>query len=689
MSIITSPEFYINMKSVPRQGDSDFDAFVNMELDKLEYGLTINGVYITNWLYWHLNYWRAYIPQQDTRSGEVKDVFIHPTLRDNEWLIAEHLQRAKEEKKGLLLIGGRRIAKTSVVSSWLSLHATIYQGSQNVIVGNNKGDIRNITLQMDKGLSNLEPFMKYDRLLDDWGKEVELGWKEKKVGGKRLGWSNIYVKNTEDGNNTEVLAGLTPKSLVYDEVGKAPTREAFIAGMKAFASPYGWRCVPILTGTGGDFVKGKDAEEMFHNPDRFNLLALEVPNENRKTGLFVPGNYATDYPKKEIPLSEYLKVDKGSELDLIPIHVTQWDLSNSMIDAELAKWQTANNPKEYLKALMYSPRSVDECFISNVDENPFPVEALKQHLDYLNRISKEPLYVKVYKDINGAAQYMETHLRPVKDYPVKKETIKSAPVVMYEPPMPNAPNFLYIAGGDPYNQAQSDTSPSLGSLYIYKRTYDPVAGTYQKRIVASYTARPETMKEWHETVELLLELYNATCMIENIGTNFIQYMENKNKAHYLADGYNLAKEINPRSGAMVGKTKGLPATSGVQNHYKGLIIEYLTDDIIMGNDPQTGEPIKKMGLIRIDDPMLLTELINFRETEFKKGGGNKKKGNFDRYVSFGHVLVYDQYLDKFSPLIKVQTETEQEQKKESYVRSPFLINRKEQSQTSKRNPFGL
>lgn len=691
MSLLSSPELFINMKSTPQKGDREYDAFVKSELDKLEYGLTINGVFISNWLYWHINYWKTYLPTIDTRSNEVKDVFMTPTLRDNEWLIANYLEQAKQEHKGLIIIGGRRIAKTSIVSSWLSLHAIIYPGSQNVIVGNNKGDIRNITLQMDKGLSGLEPFLSYERLLDDWGKEVELGWKEKKVGGKRIGWSNIYIRNTEEGNKTEVLAGLTPKSLVYDEVAKAPTKEAFLAGIKTFSSQYGWRCVPILTGTGGSFTNGKDAEEMFNFPERFNLLAVEVKDEVRHTGIFVPGNYAIDYPKQPVPLSTFLNTSKGSELDDIIIHVTDWELSNKMIDAELERWQRANDQKEYLKALMYAPRTVDECFLSNVDENPFPVDALKKHLDLINRSSEKPLYVNLSRGLDNRVIYTEElRAKPITDYPVRKETIKSAPVVLYEEPIPNAPTFLYIAGGDPYNQNKSDTSPSLGSLYIYKRTYDPVAGTYQRKIVASYAARPETMKEWHETAEMLLELYNATCMIENIGTNFIQYLENKNKGHYLADGYNLAQEINWKSRGMVGKIKGLPATTPVQNHYKGLIIQYLNEPIIIGMNNDTGEPITTLGLVRIDDPMLLVELINFRETEFRRGGGFKKKGNFDRYISFGHVLVYDEYLDKIAPIVQLKEATpEKKERREPKVSGPFILNKTSAPTKMRTNPFGI
>ncbi len=80
MSLITSAEFFINMKSVPRKGDSEYGDLVKYELDKIEYGVTINSVYVSGWLYWHLNHWQSYRPILDKRSGDVKDEFLRPQL---------------------------------------------------------------------------------------------------------------------------------------------------------------------------------------------------------------------------------------------------------------------------------------------------------------------------------------------------------------------------------------------------------------------------------------------------------------------------------------------------------------------------------------------------------------------------------------------------------------------------------
>lgn len=648
------------MKKTPPPDSAEYNAFVKSELDKLQYGVTINGVFISPWLYWHTNFWKIYRPEWNEKRGEVIDVYTNPQLRDNEWLIAEALTKAKKEQKGIILIGARRLAKTTFLASWLGLGATVYEGSQNVIVGNNKNDIKNITSQMDKGLNSVESFLRYNRLRDDWKNQVDLGFKYKEGGSwKTEEWSQIHIRNTEEGINTEVLAGLTPKTLVFDEIGKAKTKEVFLGSIPAYNSPYGWRCIPILTGTGGDMRKGEDAKEMFNNPERFNLIGVDIPNEERKTGIFISGLMSIDVPKDPMPLSEFLETEKGSELDNLTIHVTNEARGKEIIEKNRENFLKANNQVEYLKAVMYAPLTPDECFINNEEENPFPVEALKQHLEYLKR-NNDKKYVRLFRDVDGKVTYAIDGRRfEITDFPATKDTDKNAPVVMYEAPLPNAPTFLYIAGGDPYNQNKSEISPSLGTLHVYKRTYDPVAGTYQHRIVCSYAARPDTMKEWQETVEMILELYNATCMIENEGTNFIQYLENKNKAHYLADGYNLAKEINPKS-AIQGRVKGLPATVKIKNHYKNLIIQYCNEKLTMGQSAN-GELVEALGLVRIQDEMLIVELINY-----------KPKGNFDRIVSFGHCLIYDEYLQKFAPNVKVKEVNEAPQKKSSSVRSPFI-----------------
>lgn len=677
MSLRSSPELFINMKAIPDQSSSEWHPFFQEELKKIKYGITINGVYIHGWLYWHLNHWRIYKDIVDPVNGDIVRSFANADFRDNEWLIAEYLQKAEEQKKGLLLFGTRRFAKTMFESSWIGRGATIYQGSENVVSSTNDADIKILASAIDKGLSAVHPYFKFDRLLDDWRKEVALGIKEKS--GKRIEWSKILIRNLDEGHNTEAIAGTTPKTLVIDEIGKAEKIiEAFEAAKPGFTSPFGWRCVPILTGTGGTFIPNSDAEKMFNDPEAYGFLPVEIPGKAKPFGLFVPGTYRME-AKVHTKFGTYLNkkgilVPEDSELSSLDFYESDVEKATKIIKDEIAQAQKANDPKAALKARMYFPLEPEDCFLSDED-NQFPIEAIKEHLAFLDTQEKIGDYVELYRDANNKVQFtFNTSLKPILDFPVTGNTLKDAPVIMFEPPIDspeNIPPLLYVAGADPYNVNSSSSSPSLGTVCIYKRLYDPINGTYQNQIVASYAGRPKQMKDWHKIVEMLLELYNATCMIENAGTNFIEYMDGKNKGYYLADGYNLLREITPNT-SITNRPKGLPPTIKVIEHCMGILYDYCNEELT-GVD-EKGNKIKKLGVTRIKDKMLLIEMLNYSSTI-----------NVDRIVAFRHALAYDSHLQKISPLVKYS-----EPEPESNIRlikSPFNVNVRGAFPTLNGSPF--
>ncbi len=668
MSLSTSPELFINMKAIPDEKSEEWHPFFQEELKKIKYGVTINGIYIHGWLYWHLNHWKIYLDQEDpNRPQDIIRVFKNPDFRDNEWLIAEYIKKAEDAKnKGLLIFGTRRFAKTEFEASWIGRGATIYEGSQNIISSTTESDIKIIAASTDRGLASLNPYFKFDRLLDDWRKEVSLGLKKKS--GEKVEWSKILIRNLEEGRKTEAIAGTTPKTLVIDEIGKAEKIiEAFEAAKPGFTSPFGWRCVPILTGTGGTFIPNSDAEKLFTDPEAYGFLGVEWPGKSKKYGLFVPGSYRME-GKVKTTFGNFVRknnilLPEDSELLNLPFYESDKALADSVTDREIADAQNAKDPKAALKARMYFPKEPEDCFLSD-EVNEFPIEAIREHLAYLNSLEKSGTPVELYRDQLGKVKYtFNTSLKEITDFPVTGATIKDAPIMMFEPPVAEPENItplLYIAGGDPYNQSTSNNSPSLGTVCIYKRLYDPVNGTYQNSIVASYAARPTQMKEWHNIVEMLLELYNATLMIENVGTNFIEYMDAKNKAHYLADGYNLLVQISPNT-SIRNKPKGLPPTVGVINHCMALLYQYCKEELT--TVLEDGRVIKKLGVTRIPDKMLLVEMLNYSSTV-----------NVDRIVAFRHALAYDSHLQKTSPLVN-HSDTPQPTKEFKPIRSPFRLSR--------------
>jgi hypothetical protein len=64
-------------------------------------GVTVNGVYFSGWLYWHLNHWKIRIDDIDEYGNDIR-IESYPELRDNEWIRAETLEQCKTEKAGYM-----------------------------------------------------------------------------------------------------------------------------------------------------------------------------------------------------------------------------------------------------------------------------------------------------------------------------------------------------------------------------------------------------------------------------------------------------------------------------------------------------------------------------------------------------------------------------------------------------------
>lgn len=119
-----SKELYINMgNDIPlwndlysyEEQDDDVKQFWENEAMKLLNGVTINGVFIHPWLYWHINFWKMMIDVGEDRIPG------NSQLRDNEWMFAEFLKQAEEENKGIFMFGCRRFGKALLDSEILYL----------------------------------------------------------------------------------------------------------------------------------------------------------------------------------------------------------------------------------------------------------------------------------------------------------------------------------------------------------------------------------------------------------------------------------------------------------------------------------------------------------------------------------------------------------------------------------------
>ena len=443
--MITGSEFLINVKDVPDITSEEYNAFWENEDKKITEGVTINGIYFSPFIYWHLNYSSIYV---DTLVGKrTIRKLDRPQFWDTYLEIDDVFQKAENHpdgKKGVVLVGSRRISKTVLTSSYIAHKAITQPSSDNLISALNQPDLNNTTQAVDLILRNLPEYFRFPRIEDDWKRQVTLGFKDKKTNARNE-YSKIHVRNFDEGNNTEAAAGLTLSSFMLEEAGKGNMLNALAATVPCFDSPYGWRCSPIVIGTSGDMTKAGNLEELFNNPEAYNFLAVEANETGKSYGLFVPGTSSLKVPKDPQPLGLYLGVSEPSELDDITIWVSDKEKGKEMILKSREQTKKSSGLEAYLKEVMYYPLTHEECFLE-LSQNIFPVDILQEQLQKITAQDIQPDLAELYQGSDGKVKHKFTDKKAVVNFPTKPTDDLEGCVQIWEYPLADAPYGLYSAG---------------------------------------------------------------------------------------------------------------------------------------------------------------------------------------------------------------------------------------------------
>ena len=613
---ISYDDWFINQKRIPDRESVEYKPFFEFHKDLCLNGAMMDGVYINPFLYWHLNIWHTEVDVIDER-GRISQKYANPYLRDNEWVVTNEIDRAHQEKRGLVILGIRRFAKSVIEASYIAWGATFDENSQNIIAGLNAPDIKLITDKIDKGLNFLPEAWRWQRIEDNWKNQVTLGIRTK--AGERIPFSQILVRNLDEGNNEEAIAGTKPRKLIIDEIGKGSFLRGFQAAVPGFTTPFGWGCSPILTGTGGDMKKFLDAKSLMFDVDNFNFLTYNNEKDERRVhGLFISYKYRME-AKEESTLGKFLQQPETSDLHNIKMLVSDEEKALNITNTNLERLKKAGDRIAYLKEKMYYPLEVDDIFL-NEDTNIFDIEAAKRQKFRLMEQGKTGTPVILFHD-GEKLTHEFTDKQPISNFPLKSTDLKDAPVVIYEFPVENPPYGLYVAGVDPYRQGKSAYSSSLGAVYIYKRMHDLTGEKYQDMFVASYVARPDKKETWEEQARLLIKYYNARALCENDDISFIEYMKSKGDAHYLEKQPQWLMEVVPNT--TVKREYGVHRSSDkIRDYLHNCLKKYMEESILIERD-ENGDITKEVrGITKMFDPVLLEEIIQYNDVD-----------NFDRIIA--------------------------------------------------------
>jgi hypothetical protein len=609
-------DWFINQKRIPDKDSQECKPFFDFHRELCLNGAMMGGTYINPFLYWHLNIWHTEVDVIDN-YGRIAQKYSNPLLRDNEWLVTNEIDRAQKEKRGLVILGIRRFAKSVIEASYIAWGATFDENSQNIIAGLNAPDIKLITDKIDKGLNFIPEYWRWQRIEDNWKNQVTLGIKTRS--GERIPFSSILIRNLDEGNNEEAIAGTKPRKLIIDEIGKGNFLRGLQAAIPGFTTPYGWGCSPILTGTGGDMKKFMDAKSLMFDVDNFNFLTYNNAKDDKRIhGLFISHKFRME-AKEESSLGAFLNEPNKSDLHNVKMLVSNEEKATKVTNDNLERLKKAGDRIAYLKEKMYYPQEVDDIFL-NEDTNIFDIESAKRQKTRLLNQERTGTPVVLFNDGEKIAHEFTDNL-PISNFPLKNSDLKEAPVVIYEFPVDNPPYGLYTAGVDPYRQGKSAYSTSLGSVYIYKRMHEISGEKYQDMFVASYCARPDKKETWEEQARLLIKYYNARALCENDDISFIEYMKSKGDAHYLEKQPEWLKEIVPNT--TVKRDYGIHRSAAkIIDYLHTCLKKYMESPIFVEKDAE-GKVIREvLGVSKIFDPVLLEEIIQYND-----------QGNFDRIIA--------------------------------------------------------
>ena len=423
---------------------------------------------------------------------------------------------------------------------------------------------------------------------------------------KRGSRSKIQHRSFKD--NPFAGNGTRPGWSVFEEIGFFDNLIDTLGQMKETTANGAYKFGSIwMSGTGGDMVGGatEAAKEVFYNPEKYDCLAFtdEYEGSPFKIGMFMPA-WKT--------LNQF-KDDKGN---------TVREPAVKFLEGEREKAAQGSDKKKLNDELQQRPVKPSEAFLLTTG-NVFPIADLVEHLKWLETSTDGDVIGqsgRMVPDPEGEGFIFKQYLKrsdPVPcDYPVKSGQDHTGAIQIWEHPDPNSQYGWYVAGNDPYDLDEAVNSSSLGSLILIKRA--TIGGGNHDKVVAEYTARPESAKEYYEQARRLLIYYKAICLYENEKIGIKTYFEQKHSLYLLAYTPTILKsnqstKVSRVYGQHMAKNvKKDGTTSGPKAELEIFLRDWLQEPAGDG----------KMNLHHIYSKPIIKELISYNDV-----------GNYDRVIA--------------------------------------------------------
>jgi hypothetical protein len=646
-------------------GTKDFIKYWDTEKEKCRKGVIFKSGtkswYITRDYYMWLNFLPIF--NKETQKYGFADV------RDAQYHMALYEILAELDYKHCAILKKRQIASSYfhcgklINQIWFEEGVTLKMGASLKDYINEKGSW--------KFLNEYESFLnKHTAWYRPMNPNKTMFWQQKIeisnfVGGQKrkteIGLKGVIQAMSFEKSPTTGVGGPT-KYFFHEEAGIAPKmnqtyeylRPALRSGMITTGTF-------IAAGSVGDLSQCDPLKKLILHPEANDIYAVPSALIDDKgtigtTGLFIPEQwsmppYVDKFGNSQVP--EALKA----------------------LDDLFAKWKKELDPQEYQLRISQHPRNVKEAFDFRT-LSLFPAHLVTAQMHRIEDKAYPYEFLDIYRNIQGGVDVQTTNKLPIMEFPVTKNTEdKTGTLVVWERPVKDPEFGMYYASIDPVSEGKTTTSESLCSIYIYKTPVEVTKNngseiqTYIERdkIVAAWCGRFDDIKKTHERLELIIEWYNAWTIVENNIPQFITYMIDRKKQRYLVPRSQILFLKDIGANANVYQEYGWRNTGTLfKSHMISYAIDFLTEELDQEVTDEGKIVRTTYGIERIPDPMLLKEMVEYRDGV-----------NVDRLVSFAALIAFARVQQANRGYKKRYEETENVKKLDNndkfskLIRSPF------------------
>ena len=586
------------------EGTLAYKEFWDEEEKRCKEGYTVGGVTVTGEHYAYLNYARIKVTVGEGKKARKYESF--PRFLDMDYYYYWELQRAKENKEGMIIAKSRRKGFSYKGAFNLTYEYNWFRDSFNIIaafMGDYSQSTMNMALDMINFINKHTDWAK--RKLIDTRLHVKSGFKEKVNGIEVESGFKSEIMSMSFKDNPFKSIGKSASIMLFEEAGKWPGLiDAYMLSKPLFSDGDVMIGIPIIYGTGGDMEGGtQDFADMFYKPSAYGLRAYEnIWDENAigEAGWFVDDSW---YKMPHVD-------DDGNSL-------REKARSELLLQREITR--KSGNKRAYEKFITQQPFTPAEAFLRTTG-NIFPVADLLERLSYLetHQNMQDANWIgELIFNQQGVVEFRNNpNLFPITNFPLRNnaEDTTGALTIFFHPDDNAGEEYgRYIAGVDPYQQDQAEYSTSLGSIFVFDRI--------TQRIVAEYTGRPTLAADYYEVVRRVLMYYNAKALYENQIKGLYDYFRANTCVHLLADEPKLIRDIIPTTS--VNRKKGMHMVPQLKDYGEELINNWLRAE-------STEAGVSNLYTIR--SIPLLKELISY-DPDPKK--------NFDRVIALMMVLYFN------------------------------------------------